>query len=147
MAIRWKVVTEERKSLISTLAKEATYDSYLIKLVDRVTLTYTKGKTVVPDKDTLGVLTFETKKQACDFRNLSTSVTNTKIIKVRGIGKGRRIKAINGHFSDIAGVILRLSSLAYKERLEFTSGGNTIITKSSIFYGTMAYPDGVEVLT
>jgi len=147
MAIKWKVVTKDRRSLISTLARKATYDNYLIELVNKVTLTYTKGKTVIPDKDTLGVLVFETKKQAEIFRDFSVSANDTKVIKVRGIGKGRRIKVINGYFSDIAGVILRLSSLTYKERLKFTSGGATIITKSSIFYGTMAYPDGVEVLT
>jgi len=81
MVIRWKVVTSDRKS-------------YIISPDSIHSITYIKGSTVGESIKGLGIMTFETKKQAERFGRFDIH-NNYKIIRVRGIGRGKRIKWVS----------------------------------------------------
>jgi len=82
MAIRYKVVTNQRESVIA------------YKRLDELTLTYKKGTTVKAVEGSVGILCFEKRCQAEFFSSpgLATRAKSTQIIRVETIGRGKRIK-------------------------------------------------------
>jgi len=75
MPIRWKILTERRESYMSICLPR----KYIVR--------YPKaGEEVSAPKDTLGLMTFKTKKLAMKFDNCDCDCN--KLVKVFGIGKG-----------------------------------------------------------
>ncbi len=130
MAIRWKAVTKDRESYCAwALPKE------LVAI-------YTKGATLKAKKGSLGFLTFTSRKKAEDFA--SNNWQGKRIfIKVRGKGRGKRIKKIIP-----PGKLYRTVSLLEYYRLIEELKENKILSAYPCFApeGTMAYQE-VEVLS
>lgn len=80
MIIRWKVVDEKRRS-------------YIVSPNSIHSLLYIKGTIVEEKIKGLGIMCFETEEQARDFGRFNPPGYR-KIIKVRAIGRGKRIKII-----------------------------------------------------
>ena len=81
MAIRWKAVTKNRESYCAC------------SLPEELVTTYTKGVTLKAKKDSLGFLTFTSRKAAEDFAS-DNWWGKIIFIKVRGKGRGKRIKKV-----------------------------------------------------
>lgn len=93
MPIRWKVVTEDRKSCLVIASLYCYY--------------YKKGSVVKARKETIGIMTFLTLKEAQNFRE----VRSGKIIKVEGLGRGKRPKYKDlCHFMDVLSFYTRILS-------------------------------------
>ncbi len=89
MLIRWKVVTEDRKSCLIT---------------GKYCLYYKKGSVVEARKETVGVMTFTTKVTAEKFilHALIPGQERYIVIKVKGLGKGRKPKEKDlCHYTDV----------------------------------------------
>ena len=82
--IRWKVVTKQRNSVSMVLR---------FNQLGKYAREYPVGKTVSAEKDSFGLMTFRTKKQAMEFFN-DWGEDRVLIIKVDGIGKGKVPKTI-----------------------------------------------------
>ncbi len=82
MAIRWKVVTEDRESW-----------SYFV-LPKKLLTIYKKGARLKTVDGSLGFLTFRTKKQAIEFAETHNISKAYKIIKLNAIGRGKRISKV-----------------------------------------------------
>lgn len=96
-------------------------------------LEYPEDTIVTAPKETLGIMTFETREQAEDFM-----ASGQRILKVRAIGKGKRPNRLIHYFA-----MTTMTKLLYKFELSYArhvSNGSTIPP-----LGTICYP-AVEVL-
>jgi len=124
MPVRWKVVTKDRKSCLVTDEKYC--------------YSYKKGSIVKARKETVGVMTFTTEKAADNFMYEHFTVEQSivrEIIKVNGLGKGRRPK--RGELCNYTDV-----TTFYKGNLSIASLGVDFNAPK----GTMCYKK-VKVLT
>ncbi len=124
MAIRWKCVNYNNESWLS------------VSLPKKYRLKYKKGTKIKAPKNSLGIFTFETKKMAERFLRDTESEYRAKIKKVRGIGKGKRVKSLLTPRSDI---LKFLVSSDLKNLLE-------IYSQRFIWVGGINYSE-VEVLS
>lgn len=116
MPIRWKVTTRTRSSC-------------LIDGRSRFGRNYLKDTTVNAEPGTFGIFTFNTKKNAEEFKEAQNMV-GLKILKVKGIGEAKGLPMISGR--------LRSSDLSL-----FYKDSNIYRFRSPA--GTICYP-AVEVL-
>ena len=117
MVIRYKIVRSNRRS-------------YIVSEQSKHSLVYTKGTIVKENKKGLGIMCFETREQASKFITCGESY---KIIKVRPIGRGRKVKKVAYVFKN---VMLEKCILGFFNK--------SIPPRTSPF-GTICY-DSVEVL-
>jgi len=81
MPIRWKVVRDDRQSFVVSPNSE-------------YSLLYIKGTIVKEKRKGLGVMCFETEELAKKFAVNALAVGIAKVIKVNGIGRGKKVKLV-----------------------------------------------------
>jgi len=79
MSIRWKIVRDDRRSFV--VSRDSEYS-----------LLYIKGTIVKEKEKGLGIMCFETEDLAKKFAVDAVSMGLAKIIKVDGIGRGKKVK-------------------------------------------------------
>ena len=89
MPIRWKLVSQERKSIITVLGQRDNNQSK-VKILTR---DYPKDTIVTAHPKSMGLLVFAEEHQAKGFQNFF-SQCHLKLLKVQGIGRGKRIKCV-----------------------------------------------------
>jgi len=103
MPIRYKVVAGDRRSCLTALFNVS--DKRFVR-------TYNKGKRVVANQETIGILVSETKKQAKRFLDdwhndlaISDEDINKykygKVLKVNAHGRGKKIKVYAGSHNNV----------------------------------------------
>lgn len=117
MSIRWKVVTNDRKSITKYC------------LPEMACRTYIKGQIVESVPNSLGIFVFKRKYQAEKIMN---KMRNVILLKVEAIGKGKQI-------TNIVSVIHGLNELTITNPKEYATIKNQ-------WEGTMGY-DKIKVLT
>ena len=108
MPIRWKVVRKIGRR------------SYIVSPDSKYSIEYIKGTTVKENKEGLGIMCFETKELARKFGRSGLRDGRVILIKVNGIGRGKKIKRVACiHCGCILELYIKLRD-AYRETPEGT---------------------------
>jgi hypothetical protein len=82
MPIRWKVVRRKNRR------------SYIVSPNSEYSVEYLKGSKVKENTKSLGIMCFETEELARKFAWSGISMRIAMVIKVNGIGRGKKIKEV-----------------------------------------------------
>ena len=128
MAIRYKVVMADNRFSIISRGQDA-------QVIEKICLKYEKGTRVKAQPWSIGILTFEKKKQAEEFIKGAFYSQDFEILRVRPIGKGKRItQLLSDHKYRYNILYLAKQEIPYKEVL-------MKYRKMQAPEGTMAYPE------